>query len=81
MGGILVVNASSKPVQVFVSKYTNKDGTDAWYPLAPGGRDTWVRSGYEVVGFKIDSDADQGGVYVKVNSQVTFHSLTNITVS
>ncbi|KAI0822989.1 hypothetical protein BC628DRAFT_1421375 [Trametes gibbosa] len=81
MGGILVVNASSKPVHVFVSKYTNKDGTDAWYPLAPGGRDTWIRSGYEVVGFKVDTDSEQAGVYVKTNTEVTFHGLANITVS
>ncbi len=81
MGGILVVNSTSSPGSVFVSKYSNSKGDDSWYTLAAGARDTWDRSNWELVAFKNSGDTDRAGVYVRTNTTVTFHSLANITTS
>ncbi|RPD67411.1 hypothetical protein L227DRAFT_23765 [Lentinus tigrinus ALCF2SS1-6] len=68
MGSIIVVNSSSSPIWVFVSKYTNDNGSDQWYKLEPGQRDSWSRNGWEAVGFKNVQDTDRAGTYVRVNN-------------
>ncbi|KAH9855364.1 hypothetical protein C2E23DRAFT_815531 [Lenzites betulinus] len=78
-GSIIVFNATSSPCHVFVSKYSRSSADDSWFTLAPGARDSWARDGWEVVAFKNDRDSDRGGVYVRVDSTVTFHGLHNIT--
>ncbi|KAI0631114.1 hypothetical protein C8Q77DRAFT_1159815 [Trametes polyzona] len=78
-GSIIVINASSGPCHVFVSKYSHSSGHDDWFTLGPGQRDSWSRDGWEVVAFKNDGDTDRSGVYVNTNSTVTYHDLHNIT--
>ncbi|KAI8969778.1 hypothetical protein BD414DRAFT_502618 [Trametes punicea] len=81
MGSIIVSNASSSPITVFVSKYSNSSGDDSWFTVPANTRESWDRNGWELVAFKNANDTDRAGVYVRVESTVTFHSLSNITVS
>ncbi|KAI0807571.1 hypothetical protein C8Q74DRAFT_1228083 [Fomes fomentarius] len=78
MGSIIVINASNEDISSFVSKYS--DGDDNWFKVTAGGRDSWSRKGWELVAFKNANDTKRAGVYVPVNSTVTFHSFTNIAV-
>ncbi|OJT14024.1 hypothetical protein TRAPUB_9414 [Trametes pubescens] len=78
-GSIIVHNATSEPCHVFVSKYSRQSANDDWYVLQPGQRDSWARDGWEVVAFKNGDDTDRGGVYVRVNTTVTFNGLYNIS--
>ena len=80
MGAITIINNSSHPIQAFVSKYSNSDGSDKWFTLAPRTRDTWSRKSWELVAFKNPNDSQRAGVYVRVNSTVTFKSFENIAV-
>ncbi|KAI0822986.1 hypothetical protein BC628DRAFT_1411990 [Trametes gibbosa] len=80
-GSIIVINATASPCHVFVSKYSRPSAHDDWYTLAPGTRDSWARDGWEVVGFKNDNDSDRGGVYVRVNTTVTYGGLHLISTS
>ncbi|CDO70367.1 hypothetical protein BN946_scf184999.g7 [Trametes cinnabarina] len=74
MGHITVVNNSPSTVYVMVSKYTAPQGGDGWYAIPSQGSETWGRSGWELVAFKNASDHDtkRAGVYVNVDSIVTF---------
>ena len=81
MGAIIVVNNSSAAIHVFVSKYTNSNGSDEWYTIAAGQRDTWSRSGWELVAFKNANDTDRAGKYVPANTEVVFTDLAHITVN
>ncbi|KAI0644561.1 hypothetical protein C8Q79DRAFT_780337 [Trametes meyenii] len=81
VSGIIVVNKSSAPISVFVSKYSNSKGDDSWFTLGPGASDTWGRSGWELVAFKNHDDSDRAGVYVHANHAVTFNSLHSITIA
>lgn len=80
MPAIIVHNASGSAVDLFVSKYHG--GSDEWYTVKAGTRDTWNRdgAGWELVAFKV-SGGDRAGVYVPTNSLVTFKSLNDIVVS
>lgn len=80
MGSIIVINASGEDISSFVSKYTYSDGDDNWFKVTAASRDSWSRKGWELVAFKNGNDTKRAGVYVPVNSVVTFHSFTNITV-
>ena len=80
MGAIIVVNNSSAAIHVFVSKYTNSNGSDEWYTIAAGKRDTWSRSGWELVAFKNEDDSMRAGVYIPINKKVVFYSFNNIQV-
>ena len=79
-GGINIRNVSSGNCHVFVSKYSNAQGSDDWYQLGPGQSDTWSRSGWELVAFKNDGDTNRAGRYVLADTTVTFDGLGNITV-
>ena len=81
MGAIIVVNNSSAAIHVLVSKYSNSNGSDEWYTIAAGKRDSWARSGWELVAFKNANDTDRAGRYVPVNSEVVFTDLAHITVN
>ncbi|TFK94871.1 hypothetical protein K466DRAFT_593169 [Polyporus arcularius HHB13444] len=81
MGAIIVVNSSSSPVQVFVSKYSNSNGSDEWFTIAPGKRDSWARNGWELVAFKTGNDTNRAGKYVPVDTEVVFTDLAHITVN
>ena len=81
MGAIIVVNNSSAAIHVFVSKYSNSNGSDEWYTIAAGKRDSWARSGWELVAFKNANDTDRAGKYVPVNSEVVFTDLAHIAVN
>ncbi|KAI8969780.1 hypothetical protein BD414DRAFT_255671 [Trametes punicea] len=81
MGSIIVANATSSTITVFVSKYSNSNGDDSWFNVPANTRESWDRNGWELVAFKNTNDTDRAGVYVRVESTVTFHSLSNITVS
>ncbi|KAI0356081.1 hypothetical protein OH77DRAFT_1520632 [Trametes cingulata] len=78
-GSIIVINESCGPMHVFVSKYSNKNGGDAWYTIEAGERDSWSRPGWEVVAFKDANDTHRAGVYVPTNSTVTYRGLNDIT--
>lgn len=81
MGAIVVINNSSGPIHVFISKYSNSNGSDEWYVLEAGKRDSWARNGWEVVAFKNGNDTNRSGRYVEVNSTVTFNNLGDIKVN
>ena len=81
MGAIIVVNNSPAAIHVFVSKYSNSNGSDEWYTIAAGKRDSWARSGWELVAFKNANDTDRAGKYVPVNSEVVFTDLAHVTVN
>lgn len=78
-GSIIIHNASSGPCHVFVSKYSNSSGSDDWFILQAGQSDSWARNNWELVAFKNGDDTDRGGVYVRVDSTVTYHGVHNIT--
>ncbi len=77
-GSIMVINGTEKEIFVFVSKYSG--GDDTWLKLDAGGRESWARSGWELVAFRDANDDIRAGVYVPVNSVVTFFSFKHITV-
>ena len=81
MGSIIIINNSSSTCHVFVSKYTQSDGSDDWYTVGPGQRDSWTRNaGWELVAFRSEDNSDRSGVYVRVNSTVQFNGLHNLVV-
>lgn len=80
-GSIIVQNNSAGACHVFVSTYSNSKGSDDWYVLQPGQRDSWDRSGWELVAFKSGDDTTRSGVYVPKNSTVTFHGFGGITTN
>jgi hypothetical protein len=75
-----VINNSNTAISAFVSKYSNNDGSDAWFELGPGKRDSWNRNGWELVAFKNANDTRRAGVYVPPGSVVTFYAFDKITV-
>lgn len=79
-GSIIIHNATSQVCHVFVSKYSNNSANDSWFALQPGQSDSWGRNGWELVAFKNENDSDRGGVYVRVDSTVTYNGLNNINV-
>ncbi|KAJ8092626.1 hypothetical protein PM082_006951 [Marasmius tenuissimus] len=82
MGSIIVHNASGRnDIQAFVSKYCDQ-GSDAWYRLDSGQRESWGRKDgwWEFVAFKDDADTQRAGKYVRVNSTVTFHDFNKMIV-
>ncbi|KAI8993817.1 hypothetical protein BD414DRAFT_264299 [Trametes punicea] len=81
MGSIVIHNATSSPISVSVSAYTNSKGNDSWFTGPAHKRDSWERDGWELVAFKNADDTDRAGVYVPVDSILTFHGLKNIVVS
>ncbi len=81
MGAIIVVNNSSSPIQVFVSKYSNSNGNDDWFTIAAGKRDSWSRNGWELVAFKNGNDTNRAGKYVPVDTEVVFTDLAHIAVN
>ncbi|KAH6897812.1 hypothetical protein BKA70DRAFT_1116107 [Coprinopsis sp. MPI-PUGE-AT-0042] len=68
-------------IEVFVSKYSNSNGSDEWYKVAPDftsrSADTWNRTGWEVVVFKDPSTGKRRGWYLKGEGtlQLTFYGL------
>ncbi|KAF9551421.1 hypothetical protein CPC08DRAFT_823175 [Agrocybe pediades] len=70
MTGFKVTNGSQSTIEVFISKYTNKDhGSDAWYTLQDGASDTWNRNGYEILAFKDPKTGDRRGWYLDCTDQ------------
>ena len=80
-GSIIVINNSTEACHVFVSKYTNKSASDDWFQVPPGQRESWQRNGWELVAFKNAADTLRAGVYVRLNTTVTFHDLNDISVA
>jgi hypothetical protein len=80
MPGIFVKNDTSSAIDCFVSKYTNKNGSDDWFTLQPGAGDTWQRNdGWELVAFR--HGTDRSGVYVKTGASIVFGGLGHIAVN
>lgn len=81
---IIVVNKSANPVQAFVSSYSRSGGDESWFMLEIGDKESWQRSagGWELVAFRDPNDPNgiRAGVYVKVNSTITFYSFEDICV-
>lgn len=80
MGSIIVINSSSSDIFAFVSKYSNSSGSDDWFKIAPGERESWNRGDWELVAFRDSNDTDRTGVYVRANSVVMFKSAKDISV-
>lgn len=76
--GIVIVNSSTRRIEVFVTKYfcSDKDVSDHWCALEPGARDTWNReTGWEIIGFRAQDDYNQRvAVYAAGGAVVTFKS-------
>lgn len=80
MGSIIVINASREDVYCFVTRFNG--GSDEWFKVRAGYRDSWGRrNGWELVAFTDADDTTRAGVYVRVNSIVTFRSFCEITVA
>jgi len=75
---ITVLNNTTTIINVFISKYSG--GDDNWFPLAPGQKDTWTRSGWELVAFKFEDD-DRRGIYVRPSRFITVYGKDNIIQS
>jgi len=56
MGGFKIRNLTGRNVEVFVSKYTHKDGSDSWFAVPPSFNDAskchWNRNGWELIAFR-----------------------------
>ncbi|KAK7437591.1 hypothetical protein VKT23_018489 [Stygiomarasmius scandens] len=79
-GSIIVHNESKQDIQVFVSKYSNSNGSDEWFVVKAGASDSWSRNNWEVVAFKNNNDTERAGVYVRTNMKITFVSFGDIQV-
>ncbi|KAJ8092625.1 hypothetical protein PM082_006950 [Marasmius tenuissimus] len=83
MGSFIIHNKSPEfqNIQAFVSNYCGQ-GSDSWYSVKPGQRDSWGRKDgwWEIVAFKDDNDTQRAGVYCKCNSTVIFYSFDDIRV-
>jgi len=49
MPSFRIYNKTDSKVQVFVSKYSNGSGDDAWFPLEAGSYEDWNRGSWELV--------------------------------
>jgi len=60
MGGFKIRNVSGRDVDVLVSKYTNKHGSDSWFKASHNFGDTskcyWDRNGWELIAFRDSSN-------------------------
>jgi len=74
-----VINQSGETISVFVSKYTEQDGSDSWFKIQPNAQETFKRKGWELVAVSFDPDDDRRGVYVKCPATVRIHSKNNIS--
>jgi len=79
-GSIIVHNKSKQDIHVFVSKYSNSNGSDEWFVVKAGASDSWSRNNWEVVAFKNNDDTERAGVYVQTNVKITFGSFGDIKV-
>ncbi|KAI0323945.1 hypothetical protein GY45DRAFT_489881 [Cubamyces sp. BRFM 1775] len=81
-GRFYVVNNSSAPVSVFISKYSNSDGSDAWYTIPTCARDAWERNNWELIAFKLDNGnhSERAGIYVRVNKTIIYNSLDDLVI-
>lgn len=62
--GFRINNKSKKPIWVFISNYSNNEGSDEWYVIRSGCSDLWVRSSFEVVVVRFSEDHnDRKGFY------------------
>lgn len=80
VGSIIVSNLSDEPCHVFVSKYSRPSASDDWFTIPPHSRESWERAGWELVAFKNANDTDLSGVYVRVNSTVSYEAIHNVGV-
>ncbi|KAJ3402905.1 hypothetical protein HDU80_004647 [Chytriomyces hyalinus] len=69
-GKITIENQSGRDARFFVTKRSNPDGDDAWYPLGNGEKDSWGRTSYEVI--VAEQDSVRVGVYATAGSRVVF---------
>ncbi len=66
MAKIKVINASSRSIRVFMSKYSHPNGSDEWFKLVAGDHDFWERFGWEVIAIEFD-DGDRRGIYIQLS--------------
>lgn len=77
----MVENKSGKTVEVFVSRYSNTNGSQAWVTLKHGETDTRPRYYYELVVFREPGvDAKREGVYVAHDSHIVFNGFGAIEI-
>lgn len=76
---ISVINQSGETISVFVSKYTDQNGSDEWFKIQPNAQESWKRTGWELVAISFSPDDDRRGVYVKCPATVRVHGKNSIT--
>lgn len=82
---ITVHNLSTEPIECSMTVFTNShDGSDGWFPIAPGAVEVWRRSGWELVAFRNPAAAGtRVGSYLRmdhdmdVNFVVPFGQITH----
>jgi hypothetical protein len=62
MGCFRIYNRTNTKIFVFISKWSNSQGDDEWYPLEVGSYADWIRKGWELVAVKF-YDNDRSGIY------------------
>ncbi|KNE60790.1 hypothetical protein AMAG_06147 [Allomyces macrogynus ATCC 38327] len=70
---ISVLNYSSVPVQVYVTKYSNDRGSDEWFQLGTQTSDSWARPGWEMVVVKSPLGEARTGAYARAGDLVVFN--------
>jgi len=78
-GAFVIYNQTDQPLRVFVSKYTNNKGSDAWYTLNPGKNENWKRSGWEFIAIEFD-DKDRKGFYLPCPQKLTIKGKDNVVI-
>jgi hypothetical protein len=76
---ITVINQSGQTISVFVSKYTEQDGSDDWFKIQPNAQETWKRKGWELVAISFEPNDDRQGVYIKCPATVRVYGKGSIS--
>ncbi|KAJ2991119.1 hypothetical protein HDV02_003946 [Globomyces sp. JEL0801] len=67
---ITLRNSSAHTIQVFVTKYSNSDGSDDWFELQPNAVEQWHRKNWECLVVK--DRGNRAGVYLSEGSTIRY---------
>jgi hypothetical protein len=78
---ICIKNETSHPFQAFVSKYSNSNGSDAWYNVPNEWNDSgkWSRGYWELVAIRNNEDTHRNGAYVSAKNQTVYITIKGVT--
>jgi hypothetical protein len=68
-GGFLINNRSNITISCWIS--TSSGGSNEWFRMRPGEKDTWKRSGWETIAFRNEDDTERTGIYVNNRGSLT----------